>query len=97
MGFLEVLLSGGGSSRHQFSGGDRRQLIRLEKKVDLILQHLGIEFKDDCPPSSLSSAVQELARNPSQKIQAIRLHREQTGVGLKEAKDAVEAFIDSGQ
>jgi ribosomal protein L7/L12 len=38
-----------------------------------------------------------LARNPSQKIQAIKLHREQTGVGLKDAKDAVEAYIESGR
>ena len=31
--------------------------------------------------------------NPSSKIQAIRHYRERTGAGLKEAKDAVEAYI----
>ena len=28
-----------------------------------------------------------------EKIQAIKLHREETGLGLKEAKDAVEAYM----
>jgi ribosomal protein L7/L12 len=31
---------------------------------------------------------------PNKKIEAIKLYRERTGVGLKEAKDAVEYFID---
>ena len=97
MGLFEALLGSGSGSGHQFTGGDRRQLIRLEKKVDLILQHLGIDYRDDVPPCPLSPEVQELARNPLQKIQAIKVHREQTGVGLREAKDAVEAFIDSGR
>jgi ribosomal protein L7/L12 len=35
----------------------------------------------------------ELADDPAKKISAIKLHRQQTGVGLKEAKDAVEAYI----
>ncbi len=35
--------------------------------------------------------VQEMVRR-GKKIQAIKLYREHTGVGLKEAKDAVEAM-----
>jgi hypothetical protein len=97
MGLLEMLLSGAGSSRHQFTGADRAQLVRLEKKVDLILKHLGIEYAEETPTCPLSPEVQAVARNPARKIEAIKLHREQTGVGLKEAKDAVEAFINSGQ
>lgn len=97
MGLIEALLSASGSSsKHQFTGGDRAQLIRLEKKVDLILKHLGLEYVETTI-CGLSPEVQELARNPGQKIQAIKLHREQTGVGLKEAKDAVESFILSGR
>jgi hypothetical protein len=94
VGFFDTL---SGGSRHAFTGADRAQLARLERKVDLILAHLGIEFVETAPPCPLSPEVQNLARNPSQKIYAIKLHREQTGVGLKEAKDAVEAFIDSGR
>jgi hypothetical protein len=98
MGLLEMLLSGGGgSSRCQFTGADRAQRIRLEKKVDLILKHLGLDYVEQTPNCPLSPEVQEVARDPGRKIQAIKLHREQTGVGLREAKDAVEAFINSGQ
>ena len=46
------------------------------------------------PPGSLpelEAEVRELYR-AGQKIQAIKLYRENTGVGLKEAKDAVEAL-----
>jgi hypothetical protein len=97
MGLFEALLSGsGGSSKLQFTSGDRAQLIRLEKKVDLILKHLGLEYVETniC---GLSPEVQELVRKPGQKIQAIKLHREQTGAGLAEAKDAVESFIRTGR
>jgi ribosomal protein L7/L12 len=97
MGLFEALLSGGGSSRHQFTGADRAQLARLEKKLDLLLKHLALEYVEEGPACPLSPQVQELARNPSRKIQAIALHRKQAGVGLKEAKDAVESFIEVGR
>jgi ribosomal protein L7/L12 len=38
--------------------------------------------------------VKELAGD-DQKIQAIKLYRDETGAGLKEAKYAVEASMDS--
>lgn len=97
MGLFEALLAGGGDSRHRFTGADRAQLVRLEKKVDMLLKHLGLEYVETVPPCPLSPEVQELARDPARKIQAIKLHREQTGAGLKEAKDEVESFIDSGR
>jgi hypothetical protein len=82
---------------HQFTGADRAPLTRVEKKLDLLLKHLRLEYVDEAPPCPLSPQVQELARHPGQKIQAIKLHREQTGAGLKEAKEAVESFIESGR
>src|SRR5947208_721467 len=60
MGLFDALLGSGSGPSRQFTGGDRRQLIRLEKKVDLILQHLGIDYRDDVPPCPLSPEVQEL-------------------------------------
>ena len=57
---------------------------RLERKVDLILRHLGID-----PNQGLDEKIMELVK-AGQKIQAIKLYREQTGAGLKEAKDYVE-------
>jgi hypothetical protein len=54
----------------------------------------GLEHQAPATPSALSEEVKALADDPSNKIQAIALHREQTGVGVAEAKDAVEAYMD---
>lgn len=51
------------------------------------------EYKDSAIPGGLSQKVKALADAPAQKIEAIKLHREQTGLGLSEAKDAVEAYL----
>ncbi len=59
---------------------------RLERKLDLIPKHLGID-----PNEGVGEKLMELVQS-GQKIQAIKLYREQTGVGLKEAKDYVEGL-----
>jgi len=69
------------------------RIRRLEQKVDLILKHLGIQYRDAIG-DLLSDKVKSLAEDPSQKIAAIKLHREETGCGLREAKEAIEAYID---
>jgi ribosomal protein L7/L12 len=48
------------------------------------------------PLPPLSQRVIEIASDPGRKISAIKAYREETGLGLKEAKDAVEAWIASG-
>ncbi len=48
-------------------------------------------------PPELSESVKLLATDPRQKILAIKAYREETGVGLAEAKEAVEAYIRSQQ
>ena len=60
------------------------RLAAIERRLQAIMDHLGIV---DVEPSF--PQVTELARR-GQKIQAIKLYREQTGAGLAEAKDAVE-------
>ena len=45
--------------------------------------------------ATLSDCVKQLASDPSKKIEAIKTYREETGAGLAEAKEAVEAFINS--
>jgi hypothetical protein len=89
------LLAGGQAAYARFKPSDAARLRRLEAKLDLILRHLGIEYKDPATASGLSEEVKALADDPIRKIYAIKLHREQTGVGLKEAKDAVEAYMAS--
>ena len=66
----------------------RLDVRRLERKVDALLQHHGI-----AAPSPLSPEVQRMAKDPAQKLAAIKLHREQNpGLGLAEAKAEVEEF-----
>jgi ribosomal protein L7/L12 len=63
---------------------------RLEKLVSDMAYRLGMQtgFGSD---SGLRSEVAVLLQQKS-KLEAIKLYRERTGLGLKEAKDAVEAI-----
>jgi ribosomal protein L7/L12 len=61
-----------------------RRMARVEKKLDLILDHLGLQQTEP-----QLERVAALARD-GKKIQAIKVYRDVTGVGLKDAKDAVE-------
>ena len=91
---LAVFLYAGGRAAYaRFKPSDAARLRRLEAKADLILRHLGLEYKDPATPGGLSEEVKALADDPARKIEAIKLHREQTGLGLKEAKDAVETYM----
>ena len=88
-----VMVFAGGAAAHTFfRPSDAARLRRLEWKVDHLLRHLNIQVPDPMTSAGLSEAVRRLADDPATKIQAIRLHREQTGLGLKAAKDAVEAY-----
>lgn len=62
------------------------RLARLERKVDRILDHLGIGGPDP-PPEGVADLLAQ-----GRKIEAIKVYREKTGVGLAEAKAAVEAY-----
>jgi ribosomal protein L7/L12 len=86
---IVALLSGGAAATvSRFLPADRARLIRIEQKLDVILTHLGLKYE-----SPASEGWQELANDPRQKIAAIKAYREQHGVGLKDAKDAVETYI----
>jgi ribosomal protein L7/L12 len=45
------------------------------------------------PAAPLSERAKQLASDPAQKLEAIKARREETGAGLAEAKEAVEAYI----
>jgi len=62
------------------------RLQRVEKKLDAIISHLGVVINPGVDPQLI-----ELVR-AGKKIEAIKLYRESTGVGLKEAKDFVESL-----
>jgi ribosomal protein L7/L12 len=80
-----------------------RQCSRCQEAVDPDAQrcpHCGAWLSDqtDAPelnPDSLEDAIRSLLTQ-GQKIAAIKLYREQTGVGLAEAKNAVEMIERGG-
>ena len=78
-------------SSSEFSPDDARRLRRIEEKLDLLLRHLGIEYEDRAT-GKLSDAVRTHIE-AGRKIEAIKALREETGLGLREAKDAVEAYM----
>jgi ribosomal protein L7/L12 len=59
---------------------------RVEAKLDLLLKQAGIKYD---PYKNVPREVAE-ALSQGKKILAIKRYRAATGVGLKEAKDAVE-------
>jgi len=63
------------------------RLMRLERKIDAILDHLQIRLPDDGIDD-----IRELAGS-GRKIEAIKLYRERTGAGLKDAKEAIERGV----
>ena len=70
----------------------RLRLHELEQKVELLYQHLGIAVPVIAPGSGVSPEVQVMAQSGN-AIGAIKLHREQTGLGLLEAKADIDALM----
>ena len=79
--FMSIIVVASGLNRG--TATQEMRLLILERKINLILNHFGI--KDDIQ----KGAVQELILR-GQKIQAIKLYREISGVGLEEASEAVD-------
>lgn len=67
------------------------QLNRIEAKLDAIMAELGIGAK----PNPVDERILAVARQEN-KIAAIKLCRELTGLGLAEAKDHVENLVSGG-
>ena len=67
----------------------RRHLRSVERKLDALLKHQGVDLS-----SLLSPEVQFLARDPSKKIAAIKLHRDQNpDLNINDAKREVESLV----
>ena len=58
-------------------------------KVELLLRHAGIDRSKLAEPSE---RVKELAQQSSQRIEAIKAYREETGADLRAAKAVIEAL-----
>ena len=69
----------------------RQRVEKLERQVAFLMENLGVEYQDE-PNQGVSTEIMDLVRS-GRKIQAIKLFRQETGAGLKSAKE----FIDSLQ
>ena len=67
----------------------RSRVNELEDRLKFLYRRLNIEYADPNSDPSLSPQIQEALRRGN-KIEAIRIYRELTGVGLAEAKQAID-------
>lgn len=86
----EVIGPGGGNDV------DRARIAELERRVARLEAQLAQlatagAAPVDAAPEPWMAEVRQLCSS-GRKIQAIKVYREHTGVGLKQAKDAVEAL-----
>lgn len=81
-----VMLTASTTKRRQQRA--ERQLDEMDRKLDAIMAHLGITLPEPQPGPRFPE-IDELLRQ-GKKIEAIKVYRQRTGVGLKEAKEAVE-------
>ena len=68
-------------------------LCSVDKKLDMLLRHFSLIHDDEPFIVGMSGQVKTLAK-AGNKFEAIKLFREETGAGLKEAKEAVDAFLN---
>ncbi len=67
----------------------RYRITMLERKVNFLIKHFGLEAEFEAEaPAGFEDVVALIRRGD--KIGAIKLYREKTGVGLAEAKKAVD-------
>jgi ribosomal protein L7/L12 len=71
-----------------------RRLRDHEMRLDLLLRHAGIDLSKPAEPSE---RVKLLAQQPSQRIEAIKAYREESGADLRSARAMIEALRNSTQ
>ena len=69
--------------------GIRRSTENTEAMLGRLLAHHAIEWQKPSPPSE---KVRALAPQPNAEIEAIRAYRQQTGLGLKEARGVIQSL-----
>jgi ribosomal protein L7/L12 len=67
----------------------KSRINELEDRLNFLYQRLGIEYADPNTDPVRSHQIQDALRRGN-KIEAIKLYRELTGVGLAEAKEAID-------
>jgi hypothetical protein len=92
---LVILVAVAVAGMFRARGGSNTELEarvrRLERSVDRLDAYVGLPSKTAPDGLGVSEDVRD-ALDAGNKIEAIRRYRQETGVGLKEAKEAVEAY-----
>ena len=68
----------------------RQRIAKLEHQMAFVLQQEGLNYRET-PNMGVSPEITNLVRQ-GKKIQAIKLYRQETGAGLKQAKEFVDAL-----
>lgn len=68
----------------------RTRINELEDRLKYLYRHLGMAYDSDPTASPINNPQIQEALRRGNKIEAIKLYRELTGVGLAEAKQAIE-------
>jgi ribosomal protein L7/L12 len=67
----------------------KSRINELEERVQFLYRRLNIDYVDPNSDPALAPQVQDALRRGN-KIEAIKIYRELTGVGLAEAKDVID-------
>ena len=67
----------------------RSRVNELEDRLKALYRHLNLEYADPGSDPVKSPQIQDALRRGN-KIEAIKIYRELTGVGLAEAKDVID-------
>ena len=84
IGLLMVMVGNVLSAQSRERARTQRRLADIERKVDAIINHLGVVVRDPDQPE-----VYRLLQK-GRRIEAIKLYREQSGTDLATAKDFVD-------
>lgn len=68
----------------------RSDIVRMNITLEKISKHLGIT---DTVPENIDSELKSLI-SEGKKIKAIKLYRQSTGIGLKEAKEYIDRLSE---
>lgn len=67
----------------------RSRVNELEDRLKALYRHLNLEYADPGTDPITNPKLQDALRTGN-KIEAIKIYRELTGLGLAEAKDAID-------
>jgi ribosomal protein L7/L12 len=67
----------------------KSRISELEDRLKFLYRRMNVEYADPNSDPALTPQIQDALRRGN-KIEAIKIYRELTGVGLAEAKQAIE-------